>query len=118
MKASKIKILVNGHIFKATLLDNKTANAFKEMLPLMINMIELNGNEKYYDLPKNLPTNSFNPRAIKNGDLMLYGSRTLVLFYKNFSTPYGYTKLGEVEEASGLAAALTAGDTQVSFELE
>jgi len=38
------------------------------MLPVTINMIELNGNEKYYDLPNSLPTNSSNPSTIKNGD--------------------------------------------------
>jgi hypothetical protein len=118
MRTVKIKILVNGHIFKATLLDGKTSNAFKEMLPLTINMIELNGNEKYCNLPNNLPINSSNPKAIKNGDLMIYGARTLVLFYKNFSTSYSYTKLGELENANGLAAALSAGDTWITFELE
>jgi hypothetical protein len=114
----KIKITVNSQTFKATLLDNNSAEAFKDMLPLTINMIELNGNEKYGDLQKRLPTNPSNPKTITNGDLMLYGSETLVLFYKTFSTSYSYTKLGEVDDATGLASALGPRDTLVTFELE
>jgi hypothetical protein len=71
MTNGKIKITVNSKTFIATLLDNNSAKAFKEMLPLTINMAELNGNEKYYDLPTSLPVNSSNPGTIKNGDLML-----------------------------------------------
>ncbi|MET0759517.1 MAG: cyclophilin-like fold protein [Flavobacterium sp.] len=114
----KIKITVSSQTFTATLLDNKSAKAFVEMLPLTINMTELNSNEKYYDFANNLPTNSSNPGAIKNGDLMLYGSKTLVLFYQSFSTSYSYTKLGKVDDATGLASALGPGNVTITFELE
>ena len=62
MTSGKIKIKVNSQTFTATLLDHTSAKAFKEMLPLTINMIELNGNEKYYDLINNLPTNASTPK--------------------------------------------------------
>lgn len=97
MKNSKIKIKVNSQTFTATLSDNKSAKAFKEMLPLTIKMADHLRNEKHTDLSKSLPTNSSNPRTIHNGDLMLFGPRTLVLFYKTFSTSYSYTKLGKVD---------------------
>lgn len=118
MANGKIKIKVNSQTFTATLLDNNSAKAFKEMLPLTINMTELNGNEKYYDFQKKLPTNSSNPVTIKNGDLMLYGSKTLVLFYQSFSTSYSYTKLGTVDDVTGLATALGSGNATFTFELE
>lgn len=118
MANGKMKITVNSQTFTATLLDNNSAKAFKEMLPLTINMTELNGNEKYYDFPNNLPTNSSNPGAVKNGDLMLYGSKTLVLFYQSFSTSYSYTKLGSVDDVMGLATALGSGNVAVTFKLE
>lgn len=118
MTNGKIKIKVNSQTFTATLLDNSSAKAFKEMLPLTINMIELNGNEKYYDFINNLQTNASKPGTIKNGDLMLYGSKTLVLFYQSFSTSYSYTKLGAIDDATGLATALASGNVAVTFELE
>lgn len=118
MTNSKIKIKVNSQPFTATLLDNKSVKAFKEMLPLTIKMTELNGNEKYFDLPNSLPTNSYNPETIKNGDLMLYGSKTFVLFYKTFSTPYSYTKLGSLDDVTGLTTALGSGNVTVTFELK
>ena len=118
MADGKIKITVNSQTFTATLLENNSAKAFKEMLPLTNNMTELNGNEKYYDFPNSLPTNTSNPGTIKNGDLMLYGSKTLVLFYKTFSTTYSYTKLGSVDDVTGLATALGSGNVTVTFETE
>lgn len=89
-----------------------------ELLPLTVNMIELNENEKYYDLSQSLPVNASNPGTIRNGDLMLYGSKTLVLFYKSFSTPYSYTKLGHVDDITGLIAALGTGNVTVTFKRE
>jgi len=104
--------------FTATLLDNPTATAFKAMLPLTIDMTELNGNEKYFDLSKSLPTNASNPRKINTGDLLLYRSNTLVLFYKTFSTSYSYTKLGKIDNPSGLAEVLGRGNAVVTIELK
>lgn len=111
-------IKIGDKEFTATLLDNPTASAFKAMLPLTINMTELNGNEKYFRLSKNLPTNESNPGTIKSGDLMLYGSNTFVLFYESFSTSYSYTKLGIINNPSGLATALGGGNVQVSISLK
>jgi hypothetical protein len=85
---SKMKIKIGNTVFSATLYDNATATAFKALLPLTVNMIELNGNEKYVDLPQSLPASATNPGTIQNGDLMLYGSSTVVLFYESFSTFY------------------------------
>ncbi len=118
MMSSKIKIKVNSQVFTATLLDNNSSKAFIKMLPMTINMKELNGDEKYYDLPDRLPTNTSNPGTIQNGDLMLFGSGTLVLFYKTFSTSYSYTRLGRIDDVSGLAEAVGSKNVTVTFEGE
>ena len=41
MPNGKIKITVNSQSFTATLLDNNSAKAFKEMLPIKINMTRM-----------------------------------------------------------------------------
>lgn len=115
---NKVRIKIGASSFAATLLDNPTAKAFKALLPLTINMKELNNNEKFFDLPKSLPMNSSVPASVQSGDLMLYGSNTLVLFYKSFSTSYSYTKLGKIEDVTGLVAALGTGNVTVIFEME
>jgi len=113
---SKMKLKIGNSTFSVTLYDNATVTAFKSLLPLTVNMVELNGNEKYADLSRKLPTNASNPGTIRNGDLMLYGSSTVVLFYKTFPTTYSYTKLGRMDDATGLVAALGAGNVTVMFE--
>ena len=114
---TKMKITIGTAVFTATLYDNPSANAFKASLPLSINMTELNGNEKYYDLPNPLPTNASAGGDLKVGDLMLYGNNVLVLFYKNLNTTYNYTKLGYLDNPNGLASALGAGNITVKFEI-
>lgn len=115
-ESMKLKITIGSAVFTATLQDNATTTAFKKLLPMTISMTEHAGNEKYYSLPNSLPTNSFNPKTIQNGDLMLYGSQTLVLFYKSFSTSYNYTRLGKIDNTTGLASALGSGNVTVTFE--
>ncbi len=116
MSGNKIKIKVGEKTFTATLLDNPTAAAFKTLLPLTIKMKELNNNEKYADLPNSLPINASVPAGIQSGDLMMYGSRTLVLFYSGFSTSYSYTKIGKIDDITGLVAALGTGDISITFD--
>lgn len=114
-QAQQITMTVNGKQFTATLENNATANAFKDMLPLTLNMTELNANEKFADLPKSLPTNRYNPGTIEVGDILLYGSSTIVVFYKKFDTPYSYTRIGKVDQVDGLESALGKGNAKISF---
>ena len=89
-----LSITVGDKAFGATLSDNATAAAFKALLPLSVSMSELNGNEKLYRLPMNLPVQPSRPASMQSGDLMLYGANTVVLFYKSFATTYSYTESG------------------------
>jgi hypothetical protein len=113
----KMKITAGGKEFTAAMQDNETARALVALLPLTVNMSELNGNEKYYNLPQNLPGTAANPGTIQTGDIMLWSSNCLVLFYKTFSTSYSYVRLGRVDNVDGLAKALGTGNIQVSFEI-
>ena len=50
MENTSVIITINGKEFNAVFYNNETANAFINMMPLTLNMSELNGNEKYYNL--------------------------------------------------------------------
>lgn len=112
---TRVWMTVGERRFAITLVDNEAARAFAAMLPLTLDMPDLNGNEKHVELPKALPTNASRPGTIRSGDLMLYGSRTLVLFYLTFDSPYSYTRLGRVDDAAGLAQALGRGSSRITF---
>jgi hypothetical protein len=112
-----IHLQVGSKTFTAKVFDNESVQTLLAKLPMTITMTELNGNEKYYQLPNRLPTNSEDVRTIKSGDLMLYDSDTLVLFYKSFTTSYSYTRLGYVEEVAGLEQAFGGGSVQVAFSV-
>lgn len=115
--SGSVNITIGSHTFTATLADNETAQAFKALLPMSITMNELNGNEKYYYMSNSLPTNSYRPSTIQEGDLMLYGSDCLVLFYETFSSSYSYTRIGKIDNPSGLASAVGAGNVNVVFSI-
>lgn len=110
-----MEIKINGKSFNAELYDNKTANAFQNMLPLTLDMNELHGNEKYCYLNSSLPTNAQNVRTINEGDIMLYGNDCLVVFYESFSTSYSYTKIGHITDTTGLKEAV--GNSDITVEI-
>lgn len=114
-RMTNISIAVGESVFTVKLYDNETAKDFAARLPMTLSMSELNSNEKFYNLSDNLPTDSERVGCINTGDLMLYGSDCLVLFYKSFSTSYSYTRLGYIEDVSGLAVALDNGKVEVVF---
>ncbi len=113
----KIKITVGSKTFTATLENNASAKELVERMPFTVNMQELNGNEKYYQFPDSFPSDPSSFDTIKAGDLMLYQSNYLVVFYENHSTTYDYTRLGVIDNADGLAEALGSGSAQVTFEV-
>lgn len=111
----KLRISVGGHSFTATLDDTKAAEEFAAFLPLTLNMSELNGNEKYYYLDGSLSTDSKVPDMIHTGDILLFGSNCIVLFYEDFSTSYSYTPIAHIEDTNGLKTALGSGNVTISF---
>ena len=115
MENTSVIITVNGKEFNAVFYNNETANAFINMMPLTLNMSDLNGNEKYYNLSATLPVYSERVGSIKKGDIMLYGSNCIVIFYESFNTPYSYTKIGYIENTDNLTAPLGKGSVSVTF---
>ena len=110
-----ITLTVGGKEFAAALEDNVTAEAFVKMLPMTLNMSELNGNEKYRYLDSSLSASPRHYGSIKSGDIMLYGDNCLVIFYESFQTIYSYTLIGRIIDVSGLEEALGTGDVTITF---
>jgi hypothetical protein len=116
---TRMWMIIGGtHRFAVTLEDSPTARAFAQMLPLTLDMPDLNDNEKHVRLPRSLPTNAVRPGTIRTGDVMLYGSDTLVMFYKTFPSSYSYTRIGRVTQVDGLVEALGPGSQRIGFALD
>jgi len=113
---NSISVTVLTQQFSATLTDTDTARTFADQLPLTLDMNDINSNEKAFELPEALPSDPQDPGTINNGDLMLYGSNTIVLFYESFDTSYSYTKIGHLTDPDGLSQALGTGNVKVTFD--
>lgn len=111
-----MKMIVGEYTFDVEYVDNNTAEAFKKMLPVTLKMEELNGNEKYCYIDSSLPTASSNPGTINAGDIMLFGSNCVVVFYETFKTSYSYTRIGKVKDTASLKKALGSGNVTIKFE--
>ena len=113
---NSVRITIGNKVFTARLQENVTASAFRAMLPLTLRMKDLNDNEKVAELAQKLPGEASNPGTIREGDLMIWSSQSLVLFYKTFPTSYRYARLARIEDTTGLAEAVGAGTVTVTFD--
>ena len=111
-KVNNINVIINDKNYNLKLENNNTAKELSDLLPQEFNMSDLNGNEKYVYMDKSLITNSYNPKHIEKGDVMLYGDNCLVIFYKSFDTSYSYTKIGHIDNLD----ELETGNIIVKFE--
>lgn len=110
------RIVVGNRTYFLQLEDNETARAFSALFPLTLEMTELNGNEKYHNLLGPLPCAPEIVNHISAGDVMLFGDRCVVVFYKSFATPYTYTRLGHIVDPQLLSEAVGEGSVQVHLE--
>lgn len=104
-------------VFKVKLFPCAATESLLAMLPLTLDMSDVNGNEKYARLPEDVPAKEEKPGVVHAGDVMLWGEDGLVIFYETFSTPYRYTRIGRVEDADKLKSALGSGRVAVVFSL-
>ena len=103
---------IKGKEYQIQLEDNETVNKIKSKFPLTITMTNLNSNEVYYYFTgESFPTNIKSVGTINQGDIYLYQSNCLVLFYKTFTTSYSYTKIGKVIAPNGLDTLIGSDKT-------
>ena len=114
----KINITIDDKTFEGVLEDNKTTEEFIKVLPLDINMEDLNDNEKYYYFNTSFPTESKNYKEIKRGDIMLFGDNCLVIFYEDHTSYYDYTKIGKINNTEGLKEILKNNKNKIKIELK
>ncbi len=113
---TNINITIGDKVFEAVLYDNETAKAFAEKLPVTYNMSELNGNEKYFYMDESLPADDIDPEIINTGDIMLYNSNYLVIFYDTFvPSYYSFTPMGYIVNPDGLSEAVGSGSITVTI---
>ena len=115
-----LKIEIGKETFTATLANNSSVDALKELLkdgPLTLKMSDYAGLEKGADLGVTLPQNNQQMNTTA-GDIILYQGRTLVIYYDTNSwslTPIG--KIKDLDEAL-LKETLGSGDVTVTFSLQ
>lgn len=113
----QITVTVNDTPFVATIEDTAAGQELLARLPLTLTMEELHGNEKYCYTGKAFGGESYVPDTIESGDLMVFGSDCLVLFYETFANGgWGYARVGKIDDPSGLADACGSGTAMVAFE--
>ena len=100
--------------------DNDSVTALKELCrdtPLAIQMSMYGGFEQVGPIGTRLPSDDVQTRTAA-GDIVLYSSSQLVVFYG--SNSWAYTRLGHIEDqdAAGMAALLGNGDVTITISLE
>ena len=115
-----LKIQIGDNSFTASLANNTTVDAFKELLadgPLTLHMSDYAGMEKGADLEVTLPQNNRQMNTVA-GDIILYQGRTFVIYYDTNS--WSLTPIGKIQntDADTLRKALGTGDVTVTLSLE
>ena len=100
----------------ASLEENETAAAFAALLPLHVDMDELNGNELYHYLLSPLRSSPERIGHVEAGDIMLFGNNCVVIFYQSFDTPYSYTRIGRIDDTEKLVEAIDGQGAYLSFD--
>lgn len=116
----KLKMQVGDVTFTATLADNSSVDALKELMadgPITLNMSDYANMEKGADLGVTLPQNNKQMHA-QAGDIILYQGRTFVIYYDTNS--WSLTPIGKMDNVSAqeLRETLGTGDVTVILSLE
>ena len=115
--ATKINVSFNGHTYPATLADNSSAKAFAELLkngPLTVSAHDYGSFEKVGALGATLPRND-EQITTSPGDIILYQGNQITVYYAENS--WSFTRLGKIDDPSGLREALDGGDVDITFAL-
>lgn len=114
-EGGSVRLEIGGRTFTATLEDNEAARVLCDMLPLSLDFRDYGGFEKVASLPHRLPSHD-RQMSTSAGDIVLYSSNQIVVFYGGNS--WSYTKLGHIDDVEGLTEALGRGNVEITFTLQ
>lgn len=115
--AMKMNIAVNDSSFTATLAENAAVDALVDWMeegPITLELSDYADFEKVGPLGRSLPA-SDSQTTTQAGDIVLYQSNQIVLFYG--SNSWSYTQLGSIDDLTGWEDALGSGDVTVTLSL-
>ena len=108
----RMNVTIDGKQYEMVLENNLAALDLMSISPLEIDMEDLNNNEKYYYLSYSLSDSDVYTGKVNSGDVMLYQTNCIVIFYEDVDSDYSYIKLGHI---NGLDE-LNNGQVKVLFE--
>lgn len=117
-EVTEMKVEVNGYTFHAALENNDAVTELVKMMreqPVVINMSDYSGFEKVGSLGTTLPSSN-SQTTTKAGDIVLYNSNQIVVFYG--SNSWSYTRIGHITDLTGWQEALGAGDVTITFSID
>lgn len=115
--AQQIRMIVDGQVIAATLVDNPTTRDFISRLPLTLTLGDYAGTEKIVYLDRKLSAAGAPAGATPTVGTIAYYAPwgNLAFYYKDFAYSPGLIPLGRLD--GGLATFKRAGDLKVRIEL-
>ena len=113
----KMNVQIGGHTFTATLEDNQAVKELVEIMeagPVTLQMDDFSGFEKVGALGTRLTASDRQTTTVA-GDIVLYNSSNIVMFYG--SNSWSYTRLGKIDDLTGWADALGSGSVTATLTL-
>lgn len=114
---TKMHVQIGDSSFTATLESNSAVDALVEMMqdaPVVLSMSDYSGFEKVGSLGIDLPASNAQTTT-QAGDIVLYNSNQIVIFYG--SNSWSYTRIGKIDDLAGWETALGNGDVTVTFSI-
>ena len=120
VRQMKLRIDANGKTLYADLMDNTSAEEFKEKLregAISVYLQDYGNFEKVGDLPWSINRNDTNITTIP-GDVILYQGNMITIYYSQ--NTWSFTYLARIPDATreSLLEVLGQGDVEVTFSLE
>jgi len=117
MEANSMNIQIGDTVLTATLAENSSADALKEILsdgPITINMRDYGRMEKVGSLGMDLPRND-QQITTEAGDIILYQGNAIVIYYTPNS--WNFTRLGKINNVTSEELKEILGDGNVTITL-